>query len=343
MNLVNKYWKMETMIYKIKALKKLNKYQKDEIINLEAVCKAYDKTRSSVSDGFDEDTKGIRCYFLGYKDNKLVSYMRAYFVENDVEEASDINKAMPKYKVEVVCFVHPFERRKGCFTMMFERAKKELKESGIEIVEFILEPINKDALQVCDRLKAEYNRSEYLMFFDYINNRERKIPSYIEESFKEKEVSLSLKEKVLDKKEALILLEEANLSDIEGILNIYIELFDYSEDEIRQRLKETIMSDSCRLYKAYADKEIVGFINIAEDDDYFCIFDFGVAKMHQKKGYGKAILTELIKELDKLKGSRKSFKIILHVTSRNEAAFYLYKKFGFKIDQQYDYYKLFLT
>lgn len=301
-------------MYEFRALKRLNTIHKNQIIELENACRSIDNIGSSASTGFKEEVRGLKCFYLTYKENKLVSYLRVYpmwdtSLENGGLESEEKN-------VEAAFLIHPLERGKECSEQTFDKAKADLKKEGINIVDFIHEPSNTYMVSVFNELKAIYNRSEYLMQLNV--------------------------ETCTDSEEASqLIIKEAELDDIEKIVPIYKELFGYTDDYIYFKLNETLNSE--KLYIAYAKEELIGFTGIAKSDNCFCIFDFGIAVKHQKKGYGKSMLKSVIKILkNQPLIINNTQKIILHVTSKNQAAFNLYKNFGFLVKQQYNYYRFYL-
>lgn len=318
-------------MYKIKMLKRLNNCQRNDIRKLEAACKSIDNIKSIACLDIEYDKANpLKCFYLGYKVErkpstslislppkaddrskveKLISFAAIYLTEGEEPIA------------EMIGFVHPSERRKGYFKKLLSKTKKELKNVGIDFIELIHEPISLEASKVLEKLEAHYDRSEYLLTFNHLFN-------------------INLPEQVS------LHIEEAKMEDIDTITNIYKELFDYDQEEIFLRLKGTIQSDNFILYKALADINntgniIIGFCSIAIDENIYCIFDFGIEKSHQNKGYGKTMLALLIKELRKhTNSSDTQRKIILNVSSKNEAAYNMYIKFGFEICEHYDYYRL---
>jgi len=84
------------------------------------------------------------------------------------------------------------------------------------------------------------------------------------------------------------------------------------------------------------DEKIAGFAEFKIVEDEADLQMIVLKKEYQKKGYGKLFLSKLINEL-KEKGIE---YIYLEVSEKNESAFNLYKKLGFKeLDVREKYYR----
>ena len=83
-------------------------------------------------------------------------------------------------------------------------------------------------------------------------------------------------------------------------------------------------------YAIYEDAVMVGFMQIIpEEDDPKCLYlwRFMIDQNHQKKGYGKAALLQLI---DMAKTRNKYETLKLSVEPENAVAIHLYESIGFK-------------
>ena len=79
-----------------------------------------------------------------------------------------------------------------------------------------------------------------------------------------------------------------------------------------------------KTYKYEENGETIGFIHIQDLADEIDIIDIIINKKYRLKGYGSELLEYVIKEYN-------SKRFILEVSSMNEQAINLYKKYGFKI------------
>lgn len=286
---------------KIKMLSRLNGKQRSEIRELEELCRVVDKTKATVCLTSDLNIdSSIKRFYLAYLDKMLVGFLGVFLPDGE--------------HAEIGAFVHPTMRKRGYFSKLYDKADKELREAGVTSIFLIHEPASIAAFPVLKAMDAVLTQSEYLLSYKQTD----------ETGFRN---------------QGDIYLETADIENLEEIKKIYLELFPMEEEEAYLRLKGTVNGKSMRLYQGIMDGIIIGFCSVAIDKSTCCIFDFGIAKDYQKKGYGRTLLELIIHELrnDSLI-SESSDQIILHVNSKNEAAYRLYRKFGFQIDQQYDYY-----
>lgn len=88
-------------------------------------------------------------------------------------------------------------------------------------------------------------------------------------------------------------------------------------------------------YKLLVDDNLVGFIICKLVADQAELFNICVTPDAQGKGYGKALLVQLISELS----ARKATELWLEVRASNTAAIALYEKLGFNcVDVRRNYY-----
>lgn len=217
---------------------------------------------------------------------------------------------MPTQKeAEISAYTLPEHRQQGCFRSLLHEVINELKKYSINNILFVQEPASADAKLVCDRLDAKYEYSEYLLSY----NGE---PNFI------------------IKNEQITLKQYSN-ECIEDIAQIYVDVFQEDPKEAYSMVKKLIESKDIITCIAYLNGKMIGVCNVNTESDEVSIFGFGIATIYQGNGYGKKVLCLLLERLSNMKKS----SITLEVSSVNNIAFNLYRKCGFEIKTQYDYYR----
>ncbi|MEG1255578.1 GNAT family N-acetyltransferase [Clostridium sp.] len=144
---------------KILELQELNEQQIKDIRKLEGICKEYDGIKGDVFLSNELNfNKEIKCYFLSYEGETLISFI--YMFMPTLQEA------------EVSAYTLPDERQKGYFKLLLEKAVEELNNYGVRKILFVHEPKSKNAKCVLKRLDVKYDFSEYLLVYDSTNSLE---------------------------------------------------------------------------------------------------------------------------------------------------------------------------
>lgn len=301
---------LEAEHLKIKKISRLNGRQREEIRELEAICHAADKTKSKVYLASDQNAIPIPCFFLAYMNERLVGFLGIYLPT--------------KEEAEIKAFVHPEQRQKGYFKKLFTRAKKALAETEVERIFFVHETKAADTLLVLKTLKAQLERSEYLLSYKRTD----------ETGFSNPE-GLTLTALSQQTQDSVVAQE---------LIEMYKELFLMSEEKAKQHLKETLENveeQNSRFYVISKSNKILGCCGASFEGKNTWLYDFGVRKEFQGQGHGKHILQLVIHDLRNAPVSSKhTHKFLLHVNGTNEAAFSLYTEFGFEVVEQYDYYSV---
>lgn len=299
---------LEAEHLKIKKISRLNGRQREEIRELEAICHAVDKTKSKVYLASDQNVADIPCFFLAYINECLVGFLGIYLPT--IEEA------------EIKAFVHPQQRQKGYFEKLFNRAKKVLTQIGVKRFIFVHEANSKAALPVLESLKAQLERSEYVLSYRRTD----------ETGFSNPE-ELTLTE----------LSEKTQDSTIkQEIFKLYRELFQMSEEEIKhhfEQILESIFEQEGKFYLIWKNDKILGCCAASFKEENTWLYDFGIDKEFQGQGHGKHMLELVVHELRSIPALLKCTQnLLLHVNGANKVAFSLYTGFGFEVVEQYNYY-----
>lgn len=289
----------------IKAFSVLDEKLKKDINELVSKCLLFDGLEKTLY--LENDINiyvNMKCFFLYYVDEYLVSVLTM----TQIDEKS----------VEITGYTLPMERNKGYFIELLDYAEEELIGFDIKHITFVVEPNSKAAPFVIEACYARYIKSEYLLAFDLVNQKENTL-----ENNQVEDISSLYIEKLTDntKNESIMLSCE-----------IFENNMDFSEELINMAYEDEAQ-ESFLLYKQ--ERELIGICNIAYGSATASIFGFGIRKEERGKGYGRFLLQKIILKM-KEKGIS---KILLEVGSENEAAFKLYQGVGFYIKSQYDYYQ----
>lgn len=211
-------------------------------------------------------------------------------------------------EAEITAFTHPKYRKKGFFSSLLKCAEETLAKSGINKVLFVVEPKSISALEVIKAKKCiDIDRSEYKM--SYSNS---------EGGFVHQESNLEF-----------VKVDNSN-RDIFKMINEDA----FPEEEQNEEFTNSIISSQDReAYIGYKDGEPVGCFNINYEDEDAFLYGIAVISKYRGQGFGKNIVRFALD-----KGLQKFNKVVLEVDSENPIAFSLYKKCGFTIDFQEDYY-----
>ena len=111
-----------------------------------------------------------------------------------------------------------------------------------------------------------------------------------------------------------------DISDLETLCQISMLVYDESYEDAESMIKSSLTSSN---RKAYAE------------DGEVSINGLGILPEFQGKGYGKELLLMIMRDL--LENGHEN--ITLEVNSKNNRAFELYRKSGFKVEIAIDYYR----
>ncbi len=219
--------------------------------------------------------------------------------------------APTRKEAEITAFTIPAYREKGCFKMLFEEAAAEIKRCGLKEILFVCEPSSLSGLAVLKKLNARYDFTEYSM-------------KYIEPPLTPVAKSSS--------REIMI---EANAENIEQVAVLREKVFGDCLDDALAIVGNTFGSDKRKQYVFSLSGQNVGIVSVFVEDTEASIHGFGIIPEYRGKGLGKEMLLQVTKNL-----ISEGYKdIIIEVDSKNQAAFELYKKCGFKVAISYDYFR----
>lgn len=288
---------------KIRCLRRLNGRYREEVRELETICNSYDQTRGKVNLSTDmKAVQGFRSFYMYYEEDLLG------FVEVNILDEED---------VELYAFVHPEHRHRGIFKKLMDEVSKECKKFEIKELMIRHNPISDAAVPVLTAIHAEYSYSEYQL---------------------QQPVSRLGLNSENDNNNALDLVK-LSTEEEEFYIKALMYVFDFDMDFARERYEEALRDRHITTFIAFENGKRIGFFSLYFSGSTYTIYDFGILNEFQLKGYGKKLLLALYEKVRR-NGNHRAVRLILQVGSLNKVAFEMYRKYGFEIEEQLDYYKL---
>ena len=213
-------------------------------------------------------------------------------------------------QVEISAYTLPEFRRQGYFCRLLLLAKEELSKFGIERMLFLTEANSLGGKNTCLVCADNYLKSEYLLEYD---------------------LSWELIEDNLQR----LCMKEMKREDKDKAVVLSCEIFDTDTLESSYLIEMAISSDNMECIGAYYDNILIGICNVFYGENTSSIFGFGMKKKEQGKGLGFGFLMKIMTYVKNNGYNR----MTLQVGSENKRAFEFYRKVGFEINTQYDYYE----
>ena len=210
---------------------------------------------------------------------------------------------------ELSALVLPDCRRKGYFKELLAAASKEISAYGIQRILFVHETGSLDAKNMIEKWHVDLSHSEYLLSLDReaITGEARH--------------------------DAGLRIRAAEEKDLRKMAELNARAFRESIGTSYNLVKETFGNEKMLSYCAFLDRELIGVCNVRLEGYRLSIFGLCIAPGYQSRGYGKAFLKAILSLIREYSG-----EITLEVGSDNRRAFELYRRNGFQIKGQCDYY-----
>jgi ribosomal protein S18 acetylase RimI-like enzyme len=289
--------------YQLIVLKEnLDKTDYENINKLKTICLSYENISFKLELDYkisasSKDEKINRLNeFLYYDDNQLIGYIGLCQFSGEI--------------VEVNGLVHPKFRRKGIFSKLFSLVLDEWNKRDSVKMLLLCDKNSISGQSFMKKTGAIYNHTEYEMVLS--NNYKPKI-------FKN-DIDLR-KATNQDAKE--IAYQNAIYFNIE---NKEDAVFNFEDEELHGQT----------FFMAEVNKNIVGKVHYGIIDNSAVIYGFGVKPEYRNKGYGTAILNNVINNIKE----KNINNISLQVDAINNNALNLYEKCGFVASFAMDYFKL---
>jgi len=214
---------------------------------------------------------------------------------------------------EVMAMVHPDYRRQGIATSLLAAARAEAQQRGIERFILACERFSRSGQAFVAAVGAQYDYSEHKMVLTTLRTRE----DYTER--------LSLR--------------HATEADIEVLAQIITACFGQTQEGARRHVAESMHDPHNQYFIATPGDKAVGCLNLFMDDREYGIYTFGILPQYRRRGFGRQMLEQLIKDIHTNNESSKR-RIALEVESENRPAISLYRSCGFQEITTYGYYNL---
>jgi ribosomal protein S18 acetylase RimI-like enzyme len=210
--------------------------------------------------------------------------------------------------------VHPAYRCQGIFRALLETAIAECSAQGMRKLVLVCEDSSRSATACMTALRAHYTFSEHEMVLEHFHD------------------SMTFDDRLV--------LSPANSSHIDALVAVQSRSFNDSEAFVLLMVAKFLQEPQRHFYLAtfgeegLSCREPVGVLRLDEFGDEIGIYAFGVLPEYRRRGYGRQMLEEIIREIR----ARSQKAIKLEVDTRNEVAINLYRSCGFAIRTTYNYY-----
>ncbi|BCJ94750.1 acetyltransferase [Anaerocolumna cellulosilytica] len=292
---------------KLIKLHSLSIGQKKAVDELVAVCLKFDKLKRTLYLENDLNFyENLDSFYLLYEKGRLISVLTILEPYMDTAEISAYT--LPEY------------RRKGCFTKLFYRAADELEGYEISHVQFVIEPESKSGISTARAFEAAYERSDYLL--------QLKINT-VTEGWKRHQ-----KEEILTNQSKGWVLRAIKEEESFEAVKLHQNIFKNSMEEAEHIIRSGLDSENMECYGFFIGNKLKGLCSLSFHSETASIFGLGITLSERGKGYGNALLYQVIKQAEE-KGKK---SITLEVASESIEAFAMYRNCGFEIATQYDYY-----
>lgn len=302
---------MQTPALKITAYSRLSKNLLCDIAALNALAPDYELYYEPMS------LNSEKAFVTAVDDDKMLTgFLSFLWIPGECE-------------AELTALVHPLHRGRGIFTRMLDTASAECERLGIQRLYYTLPEralsniILPDSALPNNALSGNPLTDEAPMCSPLTNRTSVNCtPPNIDIGAKNKLHQYSHSEYLMKLDNCLMAYDQNKLNDsLEKISAVYIGC--------------NGRNGECRL-AGRLSRETLCRCRLADEDSFTNIYDVETPIQHRRKGFAALLMQCVI--ADAAKSSIKPF--VLQVSSRNPAAFCLYKKLGFKTVECVDYYSI---
>ncbi len=213
------------------------------------------------------------------------------------------------HEAEISAMVHPHHRQQGIFSRLFQEAHYELKHRGIQRMLLVCKHGFTPAETCLTGLGATYSHSEY-------------------------EMALAPRDFTPSSKETSLTINRAAPKDIPCLATMDKDAFQTCPKEASENLKHALQDQKKIIYIALSSTgDPVGKIHFRQETGHQVLHDFCVLSSLRGQGYGEQILTKSLESIFNTPCKR----VVLDVVFDNERALSLYKKHGFSITADFDF------
>jgi ribosomal protein S18 acetylase RimI-like enzyme len=214
---------------------------------------------------------------------------------------------------ELTGMVHPSYRRQGVFTKLMELALNECRSRNAPSILLLCDKTSASGQEYLRKIKVKYQYSEFEMYLK-----------------KENQNNLQVDFKDIHFRKAL----NTDAGEVARQNAIYFgDEEDSNEDD--WMLPEEEEKKGMTIYLAEKEDTIIGKVHLQLINGLGGIYGVGVLPEFRGNGYGRAILSKAIRQLQE----EKADEIMLQVAAENETALKLYLSCGFQETSVMDYYE----
>lgn len=286
----------------------LSSIQKEQMIELESVCRREEQLNSSISlsNELNYDPE-IPCFFLIYHHIKLNPN---YPKEPLLIACLSLFIPFPG-QAEVSAYTRPEYRQQAYFTTLMQHACHILGEYKIEDLLFVHEAASQSASATLKTFSCDYDHSEYLLTLPKWPGKKYIKPTAPRE---------------------YLIIRKAPSSKLTLLAALHSEAFKTHFEDSKRFVSEIFDSPETSIFILENEDTIISAVCVYETEKSRNLFGVCTAYREQKKGYARYLLSSLLLQW-------KSFwkPVSLEVGSNNPSAFNLYRSLGFEIMTQFDY------
>lgn len=288
----------------IKSFNHLEEALEEQVRELEAICCEYESPALQsyvyLSSDMNRDPRK-KCFYLLYENGILVSFLSVF---------------APRQEGEISAFTHPDYRRRGYFTALLRKMREDW--TSLSQLLFITEPASKNVPAVLKKLGASYDFSEYMMYYG----------GNIPKRSSRKNANVGRAE---------LQLRKAKPADHTVMTTMLASIFSMQEHDAADWYDRLMEESSVHVFQAVAGNSVIGVGALSDEGDRVTLFAMGIKKALRGRGYGRDLLRLLVEYWQENFGDK---ELLLETDSHSARAVSLFKRHGFSVATQFDYYRL---
>lgn len=216
---------------------------------------------------------------------------------------------------ELTGMVHSSYRRQGVFTKLMELALNECRNRKASSILLLCDKTSASGQEYLRKIKAKYQYSEFEMYLKEENQN-----------------NLQVEFEDIHFKKAM----NTDAGEVARQNAIYFgEADEEASNEDDWMLPEEEEKKGMTIYLAEKEDTIIGKVHLQLINGLGGIYGVGVLPEFRGKGYGRAVLSKAIRQLQE----EKADEIMLQVAAENKTALGLYLSCGFQETSVMDYYE----
>ncbi len=212
-------------------------------------------------------------------------------------------------EAEIIAFTAPSYRRRGYFRALLAQAAEQLRSRGVRRLLLQCDAAGADGRDAMAAMAAKYEYSEYAMIRPLSD-----LPAV----------------------DAPLLIAEAAPGELEELSVLAADINQDDPDFYRSMLGKAMATTAMTVYSAWLEGQRAGMCRVIWDETPPGICTLGIRPDLRGRGLGEALLHLVLREI----AGRGHDAATLDVDSGNTAALSLYRKAGFQIKTQIDFYEL---